>query len=99
LKLTYDEQLSNFAVHFYLRCYTPEAGRAVDEGMAALVRRKRARTRWFLARTLHYNPQLITMRRPRGTPLMHLHLVKSSYLPNYIKRGWLRHRGGLMGRG
>ena len=71
----------------------------MDEGMAALVRRKRARTRWFLARTLHYNPQLITMRRPRGTPLMHLHLVKSSYLPNYIKRGWLRHRGGLMGRG
>jgi len=69
----------------------------VQRVVQAQQRRQRAKTRWFLALTLHFNPALIKMRRPRGTPLRALHLVTPSCLPHAAARGWLRRRGGAMG--
>ena len=74
-----------------------EQEQEVERIAQATWRRKRARTRWFLAVTLHFNPELIKMRRPRGRVLRMLHLVKPSHLPHATKRGWLRRRGGMMG--
>ena len=63
----------------------------------ALRRRRRARTRWFLAITLMNNPGLISMRAPWGGKPENLTMLKPVHLPHNIKEGWLRRRGGILG--
>ena len=63
----------------------------------ALRRRRRARTRWFLAITLVNNPVLISMRAPWGGKPENLTMLKPVHLPHNIKEGWLRRRGGILG--
>ena len=63
----------------------------------ALRRRRRARTRWFLAITLVNNPGLISMRAPWGGKPENLTMLKPVHLPHNIKEGWLRRRGGILG--
>ena len=76
---------------------------AVTEKLKVLeeesVRKRRARTRWFLAITLSNNPSLVYMRRPRGIPVAHRSWkwTRPRHLPHFVKTGWLRRRGGVMG--
>ena len=74
-----------------------EAREAVAVAVDALRRRRRARTRWFLAITLVNNPGLISMRAPWGGKPENLTMLKPVHLPHNIKEGWLRRRGGILG--
>jgi len=76
---------------------SPEQRELLASEIDALRRRRRARTRWFLAITLVNNPSLIAMRAPWGGKPENLSLLKPSHLPHNIKEGWLRRRGGILG--
>ena len=76
---------------------SPEQRELLASEIDALRRRRRARTRWFLAITLVNNPSLIAMRAPWGGKPTNLALLKPSHLPHNIKEGWLRRRGGILG--
>ena len=73
------------------------AREALAFDIEALRRRRRARTRWFLAITLVNNPGLISMRAPWGGKPENLTMLKPVHLPHNIKEGWLRRRGGILG--
>ena len=73
------------------------AREALAFDIEAFRRRRRARTRWFLAITLVNNPGLISMRAPWGGKPENLTMLKPVHLPHNIKEGWLRRRGGILG--